>query len=263
LRVVFWLKCLTASFYLSLKVIEIMNTPGISVIITGATGMVGEGVLHECLHSPAIASVLVVNRKSVGISHPKLKEIIHTDFYNLSPVESQLSGYDACFFCLGVSSIGLKEEAYTKLTYTLTMHVAETLNKLNKSMTFCYVSGAGTDDTEKGKSMWARVKGKTENDLMKLSFKKVFAFRPGFIKPIKGLTRAHPFYKYVLWMYPLGRALFPTGFCTLQELAHAMIYTATVGYDKSVLEGKNIIELGNKFQDKISGVNQESEIFAR
>src|SRR4051794_30091054 len=110
-----------------------MNTPGIKVIITGATGMVGEGVLHECLHSPAIASVLVINRKPVGVLHPKLKEIIHSDFYNLSSIESQLLGYDACFFCLGVTSLGLKEEAYTKLTYTLTMHVAETLSKLNKS----------------------------------------------------------------------------------------------------------------------------------
>jgi hypothetical protein len=221
-----------------------MNPTGIKVIITGTTGMVGEGVLHECLHSPAIASVLIINRKPVGISHPKLKEIIHSDFYDLSPIESQLSGYDACFFCLGVTSVGLKEDAYTKLTYTLTMHVAETLSKLNKSMTFCYVSGAGTDSTEKGKSMWARVKGKTENDLMKLPFHKVFAFRPGFIKPIKGLTRTHSFYKYILWMYPLGRALYPAGFCTMQELAQAMIRTATVGYDKAILEGKDIIQLG-------------------
>ncbi|HTJ53533.1 MAG TPA: NAD-dependent epimerase/dehydratase family protein [Cyclobacteriaceae bacterium] len=221
-----------------------MNTAGTKVIITGTTGMVGEGVLHECLHSPAIASVLIINRKPAGVSHPKLKEIIHSDFYDLSPIESQLSGYDACFFCLGVTSVGLKEDAYTKLTYALTMHVAETLSKLNKSMTFCYVSGAGTDSTEQGKSMWARVKGKTENDLMKLPFHKVFAIRPGFIKPIKGLIRTHSFYKYILWMYPLGRALYPAGFCTMQELARAMIRTATVGYDKSILEGKDIIQLG-------------------
>src|SRR5579875_1944246 len=168
----------------------------IRAIITGATGMVGEGVLHECLQHPQVEAVLVINRRPVNVAHPKLKEIIHADFFDISPIEEQLAGYNACFFCLGVSSIGMKEEQYQRLTYTLTMHVAGILSRLNSGMTFCYVSGAGTDSSEKGRSMWARVKGKTENDLMKLPFKKVYAFRPGFIKAIKGLKHVHSFYKY-------------------------------------------------------------------
>ncbi|MGN6292981.1 MAG: NAD-dependent epimerase/dehydratase family protein, partial [Chitinophagaceae bacterium] len=156
------------------------------VIITGTTGMVGEGVLHVCLQDPRIESVLIINRKTLGRTHPKLKEILHADFYDLSAIENDLRGYDACFFCLGVSSIGMKEPDYYKVTYTLTLHVANTLVRLNPGMSFSYISGAGTDSSEKGRSMWARVKGKTENDLMKLPFRQVFAFRPGFIKPIKG-----------------------------------------------------------------------------
>src|SRR6266508_2253769 len=161
-----------------------MSKDPIKAIITGATGMVGEGVLHICLNHPNVEQILVINRKPCGVQHPKLKEIIHTDFYNLSSIEDQLIGYNACFFCLGISSVGMKEADYFKVTYTLTMHVAETLSRHNPDMTFCYISGAGTDSTEKGRIMWARVKGKTENDLMKLPFRDVFAFRPGFIKPI-------------------------------------------------------------------------------
>src|SRR5260221_14175957 len=140
----------------------------LKVIITGATGMVGEGVLHECLLHPMVEEVLIINRKPYGIVHPKLKEIIHSDFFDISAIESRLIGYNACFFCLGVSSIGMKEPEYYRLTYTLTINFAQTLSKLNRDMTFCYVSGSGTDSSEKGKSMWARVKGKTENELMKL-----------------------------------------------------------------------------------------------
>jgi hypothetical protein len=216
----------------------------IKAIITGATGMVGEGVLHICLNDPDVLSVLVINRRPCGISHPKLKEIIHHDFLNFSPIESQLTGYNACFFCLGVSSVGMKEATYYKATYELTMHIASTLARLNPQMTFCYISGAGTDSTEKGRSMWARVKGKTENDLQKLLFKDVYLFRPGFIKPIKGLKRIHKFYKYINWMFPLGRKFFPNGFCTLTELGKAMIYVAGNGYEKKVVNGKDIIKLG-------------------
>jgi hypothetical protein len=215
----------------------------IKAIITGTTGMVGEGVLHECLLHPQVESVLVINRKPCGVVHPKLKEIIHADFFNFTPIEDQLSGYNACFFCLGVTSVGLKEDAYYKLTYTLTLHLAEILSKYNPDMTFCYISGAGTDSTEKGKSMWARVKGKTENDLLKLPFKKVYNFRPGFIKPIKGLQNTHSFYTYIGWMFPIGRALYPTGFCTLHEIGLAMIHASTKGYKQTTLEGKDIIEL--------------------
>ncbi len=162
----------------------------INAILTGATGMVGEGVLHECLLHPDVESVLVINRKPCGLSHPKLKEVIQTDFFDLSAIENQLSGYNACFFCAGVSSVGMKEPEYYRLTYTLTLHVAQTLSKLNPGMVFCYVSGSGTDSTGKGRIMWARVKGKTENDLMKLPFRQTFAFRPAFMLPNKHIVRA-------------------------------------------------------------------------
>ncbi len=215
----------------------------IRAIITGTTGMVGEGVLHECLNSNLVEAVLIINRKPSGYSHPKLKEIVHADFFDLSNIESQLTGYNACYFCLGISSVGVKADEYYRITYTLTMHWAETLSKLNNDMTFCYVSGAGTDSAEKGRSRWARVKGKTENDIIKLPFKQAFAFRPGFIKPTEGLTKAHPFYKYINWMFPIGRALFPNGFCTLKELGSAMINVANKGYAKRIIDGKDIIEL--------------------
>jgi len=218
-----------------------MNNPvKIKAILTGATGMVGEGVLHECLQNERIAVVLVINRKPCGIIHPKLKEIVHADFYDLSAIENQLTGYNACFFCLGVSSVGLKEPAYYRLTYTLTMHVAETLSRLNTAMTFCYISGAGTDSTEKGRSMWARVKGKTENDLMKLPFKKVYNFRPGVLQPTKGLKNTLGYYKTFSWLLPIIKTLAPNFVCTLQQLGTAMIHAAAKGYEKQILEVKDI-----------------------
>jgi len=213
------------------------------VIITGATGMVGEGVLHECLQHPQVEAVLIINRKPYGVSHPKLTEIIHQDFYNFAPIASRLRGYDACFFCLGITSVGMKEEAYYKVTYTLTLHIAAILAQQDPSMTFCYISGAGTDSTEKGRSMWARVKGKTENDLMKLPFRQVYAFRPGFIKPTKGLAHTHKFYRYINWAFPIGRALYPAGFCTMKELGLSMINIITHGYSKKIVAGKDIIKL--------------------
>lgn len=220
-----------------------MNNHSIRAIITGATGMVGEGVLHVCLQHPDVAQVLVINRKPCGVEHPKLKEIIHGDFYNLSAIVGQLTGYNACFFCLGITSVGMKEPDYFRVTYTLTMYMAEILSSNNPGMCFCYISGAGTDSTEKGRSMWARVKGKTENDLMKLPFKKVFAFRPGFIRPIAGLQHTHSFYKYINWMFPIGRSIYASGFCTMEELANAMIHTVQNGYSKNIIEGKDIIAL--------------------
>jgi len=223
-----------------------MNNKGIRAIITGSTGMVGEGVLHECLQNPLVEAVLIINRKSLGITHPKLTEIIHTDFFDLSPIEKHLRGYNACYFCLGVSSVGMKEPAYYKITYTLTMHVAETLSRLNTGMVFCYVSGAGTDSTEIGRSMWARVKGKTENALRKLPFHRAYAFRPGFIKAIKGLHNAHPLYKYIGWVFPIGRSLFPNGFCTLTELGLAMIHVTINDFDKDVVNGVDIIQLAKE-----------------
>lgn len=215
-----------------------------NVIITGATGMVGEGVLMRCLASDEINSVLVINRKPCGYEHPKLKEIIHTDFFDFSAIENQLVGYNACFFCLGITSVGVDNEVYYKMTYTLTMHVAETLSKLNNSMTFCYVSGGGTN--ENGRLKWAQVKGKTENDLTKLPFYQVFNFRPGFIKPLKGQKYAHNFYKYINWLFPIGRAVYPGGFCTMAELADAMINTLIHNGERRVLEGKDIIAMAKK-----------------
>jgi len=208
--------------------------------------MVGEGVLHECLNDPRVEKVLVIGRRACGTSHPKLKEIIHKDFFDISPIEKELIGYNACFFCLGVSSIGLKEPEYFRLTHTLTLHVAETLNRLNSGMTFCYVSGARTDSTEKGRSMWARVKGKTENDLMKLSFKSVYNFRPGLMKPTKGLKNTLKAYNYLGWIYPIIRTLSPNSACTLKEVGMAMINAADKGYEKHILEVRDIVELAGR-----------------
>ena len=210
------------------------------VIVTGASGMVGEGVMHECLNHPDVEKVLVIGRKPCGTSHPKLAEVIHKDFFDLSPIAEQLSGYNACYFCLGVSSVGIKEPEYTKLTYDLTLHAAGLLAKLNPEMTLCYVSGAATDSTEKGKSMWARVKGKTENDLLKLPFRQAFMFRPGYMHPTPGLRNALKYYKYIGWMYPFLKAVFPGSVSTLAELGQAMLGVTLKGYDKKVLEVRDI-----------------------
>ena len=208
--------------------------------------MVGEGVLHECLNHPDVEQVLVINRKPGGVSHPNLREIIHSDFFNLGPIESQLSGYNACFFCLGVSSVGMKEPEYRHLTYDLTMNVANLLAKLNPDLTFGYISGVGTDSTAQGSSMWARVKGETENALLRLPVKKAYMFRPGFMKPTEGLKNTLVYYKYISWLYPIGRALYPAGFSTLRELGLAMIKSVTLGYEKPVLEVKDIVLLAKR-----------------
>ena len=215
------------------------------VIVTGATGMVGEGVLHECLQHPDVEQVLVINRRTCGVSHPKLKEIIHSNFQDLTPMESQLVNYDACFFCLGVSSVGMKEPQYHRLTYDLTVHVAETLVRLNKGMTFCYVSGSGTDSSEKGKRMWARVKGKTENHLMSLPFGKAYMFRPGFLRPTAGLKNTLSMYKYINWLYPVMLLLAPKYVCTLKELGRAMIHAVIKRPSRSIQEVKRIVLLAS------------------
>ena len=218
----------------------------LKVILTGATGMVGEGVLHECLQHDDVEEVLVVTRRPSGITHPKLKEIVHPDFQYIASIENQLTGYNACFFCLGVSSIGMKEAEYYKLTYLLTMNFATTLVNKNADMTFCYISGAGTDSTEKGKLMWGRVKGKTENDLMKLPFKAVYNFRPGIIQPTKGLKNTLSFYKYLGWLIPVIRLFAPKSIVKLKEIGLAMINAASKGYDKQILEVKDILALAGE-----------------
>lgn len=213
----------------------------IRAIITGATGMVGEGVLHECLNSPHVEAVLIINRKPSGYVHPKLKELIHADFFNVSPIADQLGGYNACYFCLGVSSVGMKEEEYFNKTYTLTLHFAKTLVTVNPNMVFCYVSGSGTDSTEKGRTMWARIKGKTENDLMKLPFANVYAFRPGYMHPTKGLKNTLAAVKYISWAYPVLKLLFPNFVTTLADLGQAMIGVTRHTPAKAVVEVRDIL----------------------
>ena len=215
----------------------------LNVIITGSTGMVGKGVLLECLDSPEVETVLIINRSSVGISHPKLKEIIHKDFFDWSNIRSQLGGYNACYFCLGVSSVGMKEPDYTRMTYDLTLGFAREILPLNPEMTFCYVSGAGTDSSEKGRSMWARVKGKTENDLLALGFKAAYMFRPGFIQPMKGIKSKTPLYQgiynVISPLYGLLRRM-PRFVTTTVILGKAMIGVALHGYKTNVLESLDI-----------------------
>jgi uncharacterized protein YbjT (DUF2867 family) len=210
------------------------------VILTGATGMVGEGVLLACLENPSVTEILMINRRAFPLQNPKLKEILVTDFMKLENFSSDLQGYDACFFCAGISSIGLKEPEYTHITYDITLHVAKVLVDLNPKMVFTYVSGALTDSSEKGKSMWARVKGKTENDLMKLPFKGVYNFRPGFMKPVAGQSNVKWFFKPVIWIFPI---LLPSQTLTLYQVAQAMINAVEKGFNKQVLEIKDIKEL--------------------
>jgi uncharacterized protein YbjT (DUF2867 family) len=212
------------------------------VLITGSTGMVGEGVLLECLKHSDVDQVLVINRKPGGVSHAKLREIIHDDFFDLKPIEQQLTGLNACFFCLGVSSVGMSKEEYRHITYDLTLNVAQLLAKLNPVMTFCYVTGAGTDSSEQGSVAWARVKGATENALMRL-FKQAYMYRPGFMKATQGQKNVKSYYRLIAWLYPIGRSVYPAGFCTLEEVGLAMIKTAIKGYPKQLLEVKDIVAL--------------------
>jgi hypothetical protein len=214
----------------------------IKTIITGSTGMVGEGVLIECLNHSDVEEILVLNRKPGGMSHPKLREIIHGDLFDLAPIERQLAGFDACFFCLGVSSVGMSSEEYRHITHDLTLNMARLLVRLNPEMTFCYVTGAGTDSSEQGRIVWARVKGATENALVRL-FKQAYMFRPGFMKATPGQRNVKSYYKFFSWLYPIGRALYPAGFCTLQEVGLAMINAARTGYPSRILEVADIVKL--------------------
>ena len=215
----------------------------IKAIVTGATGMVGEGVLHECLNHPEVEEVLSISRKPSGVTHPKLREIVHAGFQDLTLIQDQLTGYNACFFCLGVSSVGMKQPEYRRLTYDLTLHFAETLLPRNPDLTFCYVSGAGTDSTGHGRSMWARVKGQTENKLLNLGFRQAYMFRPGFMKATPGLKNVLPMYNYVGWLYPVLRKFLPQYVSTLQELGLAMINVARKGYQRPILEVPDIVAL--------------------
>ena len=215
-----------------------------NVILFGATGMVGQGVLRECLLDRDIQQVLTVGRSATGQQHPKLRELTVPDLMDLTAVEPQLSGYDACFFCTGVSSAGMTEEKYTHLTYDLTLSVAQILARLNPSMTFLYISGAGTDSTEKGRIMWARVKGRTENALLRLPFRSAYMFRPGFIQPLHGIrskTRLYQFlYDILAPIQPLLKGRLPKYITTTEQLGRAMITVAKNGYPKPILESLDI-----------------------
>jgi len=218
-------------------------TRKIKVIIFGATGMVGEGVLNEALKHPDVESILVIGRRSCNVEHQKLKELLHNDFFDYSTLREHLRGFNACFFCLGVSSVGMNEQDYSRITYDLTMQAARTLSGFNPDMTFCYISGTGTDSSEKGRLMWARVKGKTENHLTRLPFKAVYLFRPGLMKPTKGQKNVKPLFKVLGLLYPLWKVLSPKNVCTLEEVGLAMIQAAQTGYTKQILENKDIAQL--------------------
>lgn len=214
------------------------------VIVTGATGMVGKGVLLECLDHLEITEVLSISRKTTGISHPKLKELIHRDFSEFSSVGEELKGYDACYACMGVSSAGMKEEQYSHMTYGFTLALANELLKIDPGMTFNYVSGVGTDSTEKGRSMWARVKGKTENDLLKLGFKQAYMFRPGGIIPMRGVGPSSKLYRVLInslkWLLKLMKRLAPGKIVDTTQIGLAMIHVTQKGYDKKVLHPEDI-----------------------
>ena len=213
------------------------------VVLFGATGMVGQGVLRECLLDPDVESVLAVVRNSSLPQHDKLREIVH-HVYDLATIEGRLSGYNACFFCLGVSSVGMKEEAYRRVTYDLTVSVAKTLAKLNPTMTFIYVSGAGTDRTERGRQMWARVKGKTENTLLEMPFKAVYLFRPAYIQPLHGIRTKTAwygaFYAVMRPFYPVLKMLFPNYVTTTECVGRAMLIVTKRGFPNPVLENRDI-----------------------
>ncbi len=219
---------------------------GMKVIITGATGMVGEGVMLECLEQPIVEKVLIVGRKQYNLQHPKLKELIVPDFFQLDKIEDILTGYDACFYCAGVSAVGMKEKDYSRITYDTTLHFATTLARLNPAMVFNYVSGQGTDSSEKGRMMWARVKGKTENELLKLPFKRVHNFRPGMMKPTGGQKNIKPIFKFMAALYPFVHAIVPNSASTLRNVGRAMINSVIKGFEKQVLEVKDINLLGKQ-----------------
>ncbi|MBH8569786.1 NAD-dependent epimerase/dehydratase family protein [Microvirga sp. STS02] len=213
------------------------------VILTGATGMVGEGVLLECLANPTVERVLVLTRKPTGRTHAKMRELLVPDLANLSAVESQLTGYNACFFCAGVSSVGISKEEYEHITHDMTLAVAETLARLNSDMTFIYVSGSGTDSNSR--QHWARVKGRTETELLTLPFYAAYMFRPGFMKATPGQRNILKYYGAIAWLYPLARKLTPQFVSTMQEVGQAMINAADFGYTKPVLEVRDIVALAH------------------
>jgi uncharacterized protein YbjT (DUF2867 family) len=218
------------------------------VVITGATGMVGKGVLLECLDHPEVEQVLTVGRSPLGMNHPKLKDLIHSNFLDFSPIRDQLTGYDACYLCMGVSAAGMKEDQYRRLTYDYTLTLARALREQNPSMSCTYVSGQGTDSSEKGNAMWARIKGKTENDLLNLGFKQAFMFRPGGIIPLRGIkskTKGYQFiYDYFMWLIKLIKLFAPNAIVNTTQIGLAMIKVTMNGYNKNIITPRDILLLG-------------------
>jgi uncharacterized protein YbjT (DUF2867 family) len=221
-----------------------MGFEQMTVLLFGATGMVGQGVLRECLLSPDVKLVQTIGRCATGRRHQKLREIVRQDLFDYSGLAADLSGFDACFFCLGISSAGMKEEDYGRVTYGITLAAATTLAPLNPDMTFIYVSGMGTDSTEQGRVMWARVKGKTENALLRLPFKAVYLFRPAFIQPLHGIKSRTTLYRmmYALAtpLIPLLNAIVPNYLTTTENIGRAMINVMMRGYPKQILETRDI-----------------------
>jgi len=217
------------------------------VVLFGATGMVGQGVLRECLLDPEVRRVLSIGRTGTGQQHPKLHEIVRDNLFDYSDMESDLAGYDACFFCLGVSAAGKTEAEYRRITYDITLAAATTLARLNPQMTFIYVSGTGTDSTERGRTMWARVKGSTENAILRLPFKAAYMFRPAGIQPMHGETSKTRLYRvfYVIArpLMPLLKRLFPRSMTTTEQLGRAMIAAARNGAPQAILETEDINRL--------------------
>jgi uncharacterized protein YbjT (DUF2867 family) len=218
-----------------------------NILLFGASGMVGRGALLECLKSDRVRSVLVVGRTSCGVADAKVREIIHGDFFDFSPMRNEFASVDACFFCLGVSSAGMNEDDYYRLTYDLTLAAAQSIAEANTRLTFCYVSGTGTDSTERGRSMWARVKGKTENALMRMPFKAAYMFRPAYIQPLDGIrskTRLYQSLYNVVWpLYPVLRRVFPRYVTNTRNVGRAMIQVAIAGYPRPILESVDINRL--------------------
>ncbi len=223
------------------------------VILFGATGMIGQGVLRECLRDPDVEKVLAVGRRETGLRNEKLREVVHQDFLAFTSIEPELSGYDACFFCLGVSSAGMSEDAYRRVTYDVTMAAARTLSRLNPAMTFVYVSGAGADSSEKGRTMWARVRGATENALTRLPFQAAYMVRPAYIQPMHGIVSStrwtRSLYAVMGPLYPVWKALFPGYVTTTERLGRAMIRLARHGAPKSIVESRDIEELGTRVDE--------------
>ncbi|SAL82952.1 nucleoside-diphosphate-sugar epimerase-like protein [Caballeronia choica] len=214
------------------------------VLLFGATGMVGQGVLRECLLDTDVTEVVTLGRTATGMRHAKLREIVHRDLFDYAPIEGELSGFDACFFCLGVSSFRMSEADYTRLTYDLTMAAARTLARLNPAMTFVYVTGAGSDSTEHGRSMWARVKGRTENALLRLPFKAAFMFRPGAIVPMHGVRSKTALYQTMYSLtrpvLPVLQRVFPNAIVTTEQVGRAMLAVAKRGAPAAILESRDI-----------------------